>query len=151
MSELKSNIRKLADELKADYEFDSKSGKVKFADVEKKVVGNLPEDLTLNQIKEVQGFLIDTTAAQSLALGEIGLVELKKKGTPNRITASSNFGYSKMESTFHKEMSGNAAGKDWKKFGKTTANLVVGTGRRNAPFKDVQAHLAEKAESVFSN
>lgn len=151
MSEVKTNVRTMADLIKADHEYDSKGGKVKFVDVEKKLKDQLPGELSIDQLKEAQSFLIDATAAHTLALGEIGLKELKAKDAPGKITASSRLGYSNIDSSFIKEMSGTAMGKPWRKLGKSSGSLVVGAGRRNTPFKEVQTFLEEQAEKVFSN
>lgn len=150
MSELKTVVRSMADRLKADYGFDAKSGKVQFKDVEQKLVEHLPEELSMDQLKVAQSYLIDATAAHTLALGEVGLSELKAKGAVNRITSSSRLGYSSLESSFTKEQSGEMQGKPWRKVGKSVGTLVVGTGRNNTSFKEVQRYLEEKAESVFS-
>ena len=150
MSELKTVVRSMADRLKADYGFDAKSGKVKFTDTEKKLIEDLPEDLTLAQLKTAQSYLIDATAAHTLALGEVGLTELKGKDSVNRITSSSKLGYSSLEASFTKEQTGEMQGKPWRKVGKSVGTLVVGTGRNNTSFKEVQTYLEEKAEAAFS-
>lgn len=151
MSEVKANVRTLADSLVSDYDFSADKGKVTFNGAEEKIKAALPEDMSMDVVQSVQGFLIDTAAAHALALGEVGLKELKKKGSINKITASTRVGYSAVDAAFHRELSGTTAGHDWSKKGKITSSLEIGTGRRNAPFKDVAHYLKEQAESVFSN
>lgn len=151
MSDIKSNVRALADGLKQGYEFNKTNGQVKFIDVDKKVSAVLPEGLTMDQITAAQAALIDVTAAHTLALGEVGQVELKGKGELNKITAKSNVGYSAVESSFWREQSGVTAGKPWRKVGKAVSDLTIGVGRKATPYKDVQRHLAETSEKIFSN
>lgn len=151
MSEVKESIRNLAKELVSDYEFSADKGKVTFNDVDDKFKAALPEGLTMDQVESVQGFLIDAAASHALALGEVGLKELKGKDSVNKIAANTRLGYSSMGATFHRELTGSMGGKDWSKKGKINSSLEIGVGRRAAPFKDVAHYLKEQAESVFSN
>ena len=149
--EIKSNVRAMADELVDGYEYNPDTGVVKFKDGDKAVAVVLPEGMSLEQVKDVQAALIDASAAHTLALGEVGQKVLKGQSEVNKITAKTTIGYSAVESTFWKEQSGVTAGKPWKKVGKATTDLTIGTGRKAAPYKDVVKYLAETSESVFAN
>src|SRR5690606_40307783 len=120
MSEVKQNVRSLADALVSDYEFNADKARVTFNGADEKIKAALPEDLTMDVVQSVQGFLIDATAAHALALGEVGLKELKKKGSINKITANTRLGYSAADATFYRELSGTTAGREWSKKGKVT-------------------------------
>lgn len=149
---IKSNIRTLADQLKDGYEFNKDKGQVTFTDVEKKVKEWLPEDgIDFKALQQAQETMIDITAAATLATGEIGQKELKGNKTLDKVTSTSKYAYSKVDSTFWREQSGTAMGKPWRKVGKAVGDLTVGVGRKSTPYKDVVRHLAETSESIFSN
>lgn len=151
MSEIKANVLALGNALKDGYDFNKATGKVEFKDVDSKVTAILPEGMSMKQIQAAQELLIDVTAAHTLALGKVGEVELKANPELKKITAKSNVGYSAVESNYWASQEGVTAGKPWKKFGKGQSDLIIGVGRRATPYKDVQRHLAEAAEAIFSN
>lgn len=148
---IKTNVDQLATALVSGYDFNKDTGVVKYQGVDEKVAAILPEGMSMEQLKSAQELLIDVTAAHTLATGRVGMIELKGKTELNKIQAKSNVGYSAIETSYWKEQTGTTAGKPWRKVGKATSDLVIGVGRKATPYKDVQRHLAEQAESVFSN
>lgn len=151
MSEIQSNIRSLANELKKDHEFNKDRNLVTFQDADKKITAALPDGLTMDNVKAAQGFLIDVTSAHTLALGEIGQSNTKKSGDLGaRFSAKTKVGYSTVESSWTAKKEGNSMGKDWTKYGTAKADFVIGTGRQSTSFKDVVKHLAAQAEKTYS-
>lgn len=146
-------IRALATDLKEGHQFNKDTAKVVFTDADAKVQNHLTGDLSFEQLKTAQAVLLDITAAHTLAVGEVCEVELKAKTAPNRVTAKTQVGHSAVETSYVKEKTGISSinKQPWRKTGVATSSLVVGVGRKAAHYKDVQKHLAESAESVFSN
>lgn len=151
MSEIQANIRNLANELKKDHEFNKDRNLVTFQDADKKITAALPDGLTMDNVKSAQGFLIDVTAAHTLALGEVGQANTKKGGDlGQRITAKTKVGYSTVESSWTGKKEGVSLGKEWTKYGTAKADFTIGTGRQSTNYKDVVKSLAAQAEKAYS-
>lgn len=149
--EIPSAVRALADDLKSKLTIDEATGVATIDGAEDIFARHLPASLTLDQVKDTQDHLLNFTAAQTLAQGEASLDVMAKNSDLKVTTLKSNVGYSQVDSSFHREKSGTAMDKDWRKRGVASADFTLGTGRRKGGFKAVVDHLGEKADSVFAN
>jgi len=145
------NIRAIADALKPAIEIDPTTGVAKADTAEDIFAQFLPATITLDTVKDVQGAMLDFSAAQTLAHGELQINHMHKHPELKSGSLSTKIGYSSFESSIKRETSGVAMGKAWKKQGVAVTDVVLGTGRKKSDYNTAVAYLGEHAESVFAN
>jgi hypothetical protein len=149
--ELPAHIKTLADELEAAVTLDvaTKTGDIPgFEDI---VAKHLPPALTMELLKESQGFLIDVTAAQTQAFGNRSQQAMVADKELDRTTLRTKLGHSAIDTSYSRHKSGTAAGAEWNKYGVAKSDLIIGVGRRTGHYKQVVAYLGEEAEKVFAS
>lgn len=149
--ELNPLVRTIADELKAAASIDAASGVGAVDGFEDIVHKHLPASLSADGLKDAQGFLIDVTAAQTLAFGELSQNTMLANPELQRTTLRSKLGHSAIDTSYTREKSGTTNGVEWKKRGVAKSDLIIGTGRRNSNYKDVVGYLGDEADKVFGN
>jgi len=149
--EVAANIRAIADALKPTIEIDPTTGVATAATAEDVFAQFLPDTITMDTVKDVQGALIDFAAGQTLAHGEMQINHLSKHPELKSGSLSTKIGHSTFESSIKRETSGTAMGKPWRKQGVAVTDVVLGSGRKKSDYNNVVAHLAAHAESVFAN
>lgn len=110
--------------------------------------GQLPEGVTMKEVKEVQDASIDFALGQSDALATKSL-EWLKDSDHNDTSLSMKIEGNRYDSNYTKHRSGNALGKPWEKWGSITTDMVQGTGRRGG-MKNVVKYHNELAEKTFA-
>lgn len=145
------NIRAIADALKPAIEIDPTTGIATAATAEDIFTQFLPDTITLDTVKDVQGAMLDFAAAQTLAHGELQINHLKKHTELDRGSLSTKIGHSTFESSIKRKTSGTAMGKAWEKHGVANTDVTLGSGRKKSDYNTVVQYLGEHAESVFSN
>lgn len=145
------NIRAIADALKPAIEIDPTTGVATAATAEDIFTKFLPDTVTLDTVKDVQGAMLDFAAAQTLAHGELQINHLHKHPELKSGSLSTKIGHSTFESSIKRETSGVAMGKPWKKQGVATTDVILGSGRKKSDYNTVVSYLGEHAESIFSN
>lgn len=110
--------------------------------------GQLPEGVTMKEVKEVQDASIDFALGQSDALATKSL-EWLKDSDHNDTSLSLKIEGNRYDSNYTKHRSGNAMGKPWEKWGSITTDMIQGTGRRGG-MKNVVKYHNELAEKTFA-
>jgi hypothetical protein len=148
--ELPEQIKTLAQELEAITTLDvaTKTGDMPgFEDI---VAKYLPPSLSMEALKEGQGFLIDVATAQTLAFGNKSKAAMVEHKDLDRTTLRTKLGHSALDTSYSRHKSGTAAGAEWNKYGVAKTDVIVGVGRRTSNYKSVVSYLGEDAEKVFA-
>lgn len=111
----------------------------------------LPENINLDVVESVQDFTLLMAAGLTLAHGEVQEEHLKAHPELKSGSLKVKLGHSQIETVYERERSGTAMGKEWRKFGVATTDVVLGVGRKKTDHKTVVAYLGERGASVFSN
>lgn len=148
--EISERAKRYSQLLQDALEFDKTTGA---ASVDKDVVvgifaGELPEEITMKQVKEVQDASIDFAVGQSDALASKSL-EWLKDSELNSTSLSTKVEGNRYDNVYTKHRSGTAMGKPWEKWGSISSDLVQGTGRRGG-IKNVIKYHNDLAEKTFS-
>lgn len=149
--ELPDNIKTLAQELQAAVTLDvaTKTGDIPgFEDI---VAKYLPPSLTIDTLKDSQGFLIDVASAQTLAFGNRSQEAMVADKDLDRTTLRTKLGHSAIDTSYSRHKSGTAAGAEWNKYGVAKSDVIIGVGRRTSNYKSVVSYLGEEAEKVFAS
>jgi len=147
--ELPDNIKTLAQELEAITTIDSATKTGDMPGFEDIVAKYLPPSLSLDQLKDSQGFLIDVASAQTLAFGNKSQAAMAADKDLDRTTLRTKIGHSAIDTSYSRHKSGTAAGAEWNKFGVAKSDVIIGVGRRTSNYKSVVSYLGEEAEKVF--
>jgi len=151
MSEISTKVRTLGTELRGVAVLNKETREIEFPGAEDIFTKHLKEGLTLDIVKDVQDELLDYAAAKTLAVGEFSNEHAAKDKELHGTTSKTKIGYSQFESSWDRERSGTAMGKPWKKFGVTSTDVTLGTGRKNGQYKTVVSYVGEEAAKVFAN
>jgi hypothetical protein len=149
--ELPAQIKTLAEELEAVTVLDAatKTGDIPgFEDI---VAKYLPPSLTMESLKEGQGFLIDVAAAQTLAFGNKSQAAMVADADLDRTTLRTKLGHSAIDTSYSRHKTGVAAGAEWNKYGVAKSDVIVGVGRRTSNYKSVVGYLGDEAAKVFAS
>ena len=149
--ELNPLVRTIADELKAAASVDAATGTGAVDGFEDIIHKHLPPSLSADGLKDAQGFLIDVTAAQTLAFGEVSQAAMQANPELSGTTLRTKLGHSAIDTSYTREKSGTTNNVEWKKHGVAKSDLIIGTGRRNSHYKDVVSYLGDEADKVFGN
>lgn len=145
--EISDRARKYSAAIQEAMTFDATTGAAS-VDKEKAVeifAAELPENVTMKEVKEVQDASIDFAVGQSDALATKSLDWLKDSEL-NVSSISTKVEGNRYDTTYTKKRSGTAMGKPWEKYGSITTDLVQGAGRRGGMSSVIKYHndLAEK-------
>jgi hypothetical protein len=126
----------------------AKDGTVSLADG--LIENNLPDDLTIGQIKKVQKHRGEVVAALSLALSHKALPLMDKNKELEKISTSIKIGGDKLDLAIEREREFNdGSGGKLKKYGYLSVGYTA-TGATNAgEFKKVRQVIADEAASLF--
>lgn len=111
----------------------------------------LPESLTMDGLKAGQEFTLDITAGLTLAHGELQQTHMAEHKDAPTGSLKVKLGFATIENTFERHRKGTAMGKDWEKFGISTTDVTLGTGRQRGEYKRVVTYLGAEAAKAFSN
>lgn len=149
--ELPDNIKTLAQELEAITVIDAATKTGDMPGFEDIVLKFLPPSLSVDGLKDAQGFMIDVAAAQSLAFGNKSQAAMVADKDLDRTTLRTKLGHGAIDTSYSRHKSGTAAGAEWNKYGVVKSDVIVGVGRRTSHYKSVVSYLGEEAEKVFAS
>lgn len=111
---------------------------------------NLPEDLTMAQIKRTQDYRTHLVAAGSLANAQAGLKLMEKNKDLNTVSTSFKFGNDTIETTIHRQKEFND-GKGGKlvKPGYISASVTAKGVNNTGELAKVRNQISNEAKSLF--
>lgn len=153
MSEIKANIRALADNLKSNLTIDPVTGVATPSD--DWYASNLPEGLTVDTYKQLTEHNTDVLAAADLATGELGIETMKTHKDLQRVTMTLPL-VGKDTINVVQDRTFDArnvkTGETTVKYGRTTASLdIYAADNGRGELKKVREHLYSVAASELAD
>lgn len=152
MSDIKENIRGLADTIKTEL---SLSEEGVFSVDAKMFENTLPEGLTMETVKKYQEHTADLVTAAGLALGEAGIDAMKKDKRLDQVSLEFNAGKDTIGGVFQRSKevrSGITADAEMMtKYGILNMKVGVNAHANKGSLKKVRAHLSEEAKKILAS
>lgn len=149
MSDIKENILKLAEKLKADMSL-TEDGVVKVG--ENVFESTLPEGLDMKIIKAVQDHTADLVSATGYALGQVGVEAFKKDKRLEQVSLEFAAGKDSIGGVFQrsKEVRNPTDGSSSTKYGILSMKVGVNAHANKGSLKKVRTALSQMAMDALS-
>lgn len=114
--------------------------------------GLLPEGITFETVKSVQGALLNIADGASLALTDAGLPHLKGNKDLDQVSVSLKIGNDEITSTLQRAVQRRnpESGEEFTRHGALSTRYVTGIGAKRGNYKKIQTYAADQASAIFS-
>jgi len=154
---INENVAVLAGKIMASLVYDAETSSIKEEKKNSIFEANLPQDLTMEVVKKVEGYKTEFVSAATYAIGQLAQKEIMADKKLNRIEATLAVGGDQLAVDYERSKQyacalpgkGTEGGEKITKFGVTTVAYTTKAGHNGGQLKIVRKELNELAAAAF--